>query len=508
MTAACSAAFFMLGGCVQTLQAVGDSQAMGPSSVFDDAAIEDSLKFCERVRSRDRGWEQLDHRSSACDMLDSFVAARGQISPGSGQASSRDALAYFNHGANLADVFCATWFAQLDGARRSSRQAHSTVTGLGALTTAVQGFSGVEAPVIGLTSSVFNETAVYFDRAEQNYMLSPNLDTVHNSLFAFRQRFFDQIRRDELIVDEASAMRYLRQYEATCTALNVQYFINLSISRSGSGEVVPVPETTTPVARAHMEALKIRVANALNGDLVLSDWELTVVAAWLSLPPNTGEEDALRARRARVELDLATIRASSTSSQNALQTLQSMSTASTAALRDELAAGPAAENLADRVRAYLAEGDLRASEAVTEASNAEIEDLRADISRAVGAAQLIDIVHLTRLTAYWVLSPVPEGEAAEAIRRRRARIEADLKAVPTGSSGNLHDAFGGLEARADFVDRLRNGPAAAELDARARRYISGLDHAIAEQMRQAQPAQEPTTQGEPAETTETDNDTE
>jgi hypothetical protein len=470
-------------GCVQTVRRIGDSQTMGPQSVFDDAAIQQVEEVCRDLRARRAGSERnaaRRGRSTACDMLTSFIAARQAISSNVPGASSAAALSYFSHGANVSDIFCAAWFAQLDGARRTSRQAHDTVTGIGALTTAVQAFTGAEPPVIGLTSSIFTETGLYFDRAEQNYLLSPDLDTVHNSLFAYRQRFFEQIRRDNLVSDSASAMRYLRQYEATCAALNVQYFIDVSIARSGSGETLEVPQATSPAARADIEALKLYVVSELEGDLVLSDVGLVQVAAWLSLPAETGAADAVLARRARVEADLERIRISAYTGRDTLAALKAASADNIARLRDRLASGPGAETIADRVRAYLAEGDLRASAAVADATRVEIEALRADIGSAVGAATPPNLDALTWLTAYWVHSA---AEQTPAVVARRQRIRRQLETVSVGSSANLFSAFNGLpeNRKTEILGRLRSGRAAAEFDALALAYISRLDQAIADE---------------------------
>jgi hypothetical protein len=370
-------ATFVTSGCASTLRVVGDDQQIGPVSVFDDVALTRVQIRCQEeqsrlatqarapnTRNRPAGFAEnmlgANRRVGRapvanCQLVSHFVNARGQAASGAEPAAIRT---YFDAGAALSDFYCAAWFNQLDGARRTSKQGRDTVAGLRALTTAIQGFTGVEPKAIGITSTTLSQGVLALENTEANYLLSPQLVTVNQSLFFYRERFYKQIVQDSLVQDYNSAVRYLRQYDMTCSSLGVQYFVDTAVQNGGRGEGVPVPATLTPLVAGAVEAAANVIAADIGAERPLSSGELVQLYAFLvTLPertqPANASEDEKKAFAAKKAQQTAQV-------ESALKAARVATIGQSRTLLEAITPAAVRTKVLERLKASLAAPHLRA----------------------------------------------------------------------------------------------------------------------------------------------------
>jgi hypothetical protein len=223
-----------------------------------------------------------------CDLVEDFYGGLSSLQPAD----------QYRRGMVLTDAQCLNWFAQLDGTRRASTTARGFTNGLFGLAGVVTGFTGVDSNVIGIVTATGRTLSDGFGTIEANYMLTEQLPSVFESFQAYRSRVGQAFLESGFIVDEISAKQYLQEYEATCSSLGLQQFVNKAVQAAGRGEALSVPLRL----QAEIDAIKYTVGGVILADRPLTEEDLTYIAV-LAIETQLRPAEPAKAKKAQTDAD-------------------------------------------------------------------------------------------------------------------------------------------------------------------------------------------------------------
>jgi hypothetical protein len=213
-------------------------------------------------------------------------------------AQTEDLFKYLESGIALSDRLCADWFTALEDSRQTSEFRQGTFSISGTTTGALLGLFKAAPEEIGAVAALFGGIDSWFNMGKATFFLTPKIGTLQEKLSSLRREMSDEaVGNARTWASYQAAYRFLIDYGKTCTALELQRFVD-SATELAKYEWKPRGEIDVQTA-IQLDLLSSQLATSIKWrSLKLGQGELrelyilvfhSDVAATLKLPTPVGQ---------------------------------------------------------------------------------------------------------------------------------------------------------------------------------------------------------------------------